>query len=181
MVLGAMHQLTESDLGSTAFLVLDSGPLPQGTLLLEMIFVVNSMAPKELEVRRYLPPTGIRLLLDAQGKDYAALLPFEHIRGKSLHRERQMASQVIKSQAPLLRNLLQQGEALANERAQNIIDSALQQMRHELHEEHERLQALTQSAAGEEAQMLLERRDLLEEQLPRTRLRLDAMRLMIRT
>ncbi|WP_456403799.1 RNA polymerase-associated protein RapA, partial [Thiolapillus sp.] len=89
MVRGAVEELTSSDLGSAAFLVLDSGPLPSGTLMLELIFVLSCTAPAELEARRYLPSTAIRLLLDRKGNDYAHALPPEKLQGRSLHRDRQ--------------------------------------------------------------------------------------------
>ncbi len=148
MVRGAVEELLSSDLGSAAFVVLDSGPLPSGTLMLELIFVLSSAAPAELEAGRYLPPTAIRLVLDRKGKDYAHALPPEKLQGKSLHRDRRTASQVIKSQADLLRQLLQQGEQLATAKADEIIASAVVLMEEELTEEQHRLQALSDGAAA---------------------------------
>ena len=180
MVRGAMEELTSSDLGSAAFVVLNSGPLPPGTLLLELVFVLGCTAPGELEASRYLPPTAIRLLLDRKGNDYAHALPPEKLRGKSLHRDRQTASQVIKSQADLLRQLLQRGEQLAAVKADGLVAEAVAAMQSELTEEQQRLQALSDGAAAEELQILGERQLLLQEYLPRARLRLDAVRMIVR-
>jgi ATP-dependent helicase HepA len=180
MVRGAVEALTSSDLGSAAFVVLDSGPLPAGTLLLELVFVLACTAPVELEASRYLPSTAIRLVLDRKGNDYAHALPVEKLQGKSLHRDRQTASRVIKSQAELLRQLLQRGEQQAMDQAEEIIASALALMQLELSEEQQRLQALSDGEATEELQMLNERQLLLQEYLPRTRLRLDALRMIVR-
>lgn len=35
-----------------------------GTLLVELIYVVEAQAPKQLQLNRFLPPTPVRLLLD---------------------------------------------------------------------------------------------------------------------
>ncbi|WP_419628351.1 RNA polymerase-associated protein RapA [Thiolapillus sp.] len=180
MVRGAMEELVSSDLGSAAFVVLDSGPLPAGTLLLELIFVLGCTAPAELEAGRYLPSTPIRLLLDRKGNDYAHALPPEKLQGKSLHRDRQTAGQVIKSQADMLRRLLQQGERLATARGDEIIAEALEQMETELTEEQQRLQALSDGTAAGELHLLDERQRMLRDYLPRTRLRLDAVRMIVR-
>ncbi len=180
MVRGALDELVGSDLGSAAFLVLEEGPLPSGTLLLELVFILNCVAPRELEASRYLPPTSLRLVLDRQGRDYAALLPPGGLRGKSMHRDRQTAARVIKSQADLLRRLIVQGEQLVAEQAREVVDQALSRMRAELEEEQQRLRSLSDGSAMEELQLLEDHQALLEQTLPRTRLRLDALRLFVR-
>jgi ATP-dependent helicase HepA len=180
MVRGAVEELVSSDLGSAAFVVLDSGPLPAGTVLLELIFVLVCTAPGELEASRYLPATPIRLLLDRKGNDYAHVLASDKLQGKSLHRDRQTASQVIKSQADMLRQLLVKGEQLATTKAESVIAEAVEQMQVELSEEQQRLQVLSDGAAAEELQLLHERQSMLQDYLPRTRLRLDAVRLVVR-
>ena len=180
MVRGAVEELVSSDLGSAAFIVLDSGPLPAGTVLLELIFVLVCTAPGELEAARYLPATPIRLLLDRKGNDYAHALASDKLQGKSLHRDRQTASRVIKSQTEMLRQLLVKGEQQATAKADEIIAEAVAQMQAELEEEQQRLQVLSDGAAAEELQLLQERQSMLQEYLPRTRLRLDAVRLVVR-
>ncbi len=180
MVREAMEELVSSDLGSAAFLVLESGPLPSGTLLLELVFVLHCTAPRELEANRYLPPTMLRLVLDRQGRDYAALLPPEKLQGRSMHRDRQTAAKVIKSQASLLRTLMSMAEQQVADRATEVVEKARQRMRQELEEEQQRLRSFSDGSAMEELQLLEDHQTLLEEYLPRTRLRLDALRLFVR-
>ena len=45
-------------------LLLKNKALPVGTLLVELIYVVEAQAPKQLQLNRFLPPTPVRLLLD---------------------------------------------------------------------------------------------------------------------
>jgi len=180
MVRGAMEQLVDGALGAAAFTVLDEGPLPSGTLLLELLFVVACSAPAALEAHRFLPPSCLRLVLDRAGNDHAARLPPERLRGRSMHRERATVAAVMKSQSELLRRLMQRGEALAEERAEAVRSEALAAMRAELGEEIERLSRL---AVGEDEESLLDlttRRVLLEDYLRNAGLRLEGVRLIVR-
>ncbi|MDE9567448.1 hypothetical protein KKI93_26535, partial [Xenorhabdus bovienii] len=51
--------------------------LPVGTLLVELIYVVEAQAPKHLQLTRFLPPTPVRLLLDLKGTNLAPQVEFE--------------------------------------------------------------------------------------------------------
>jgi len=181
MVRGAMELLTGSALGSAAFTVLDSGPLPSGTLLLELLFVLACSAPAELEARRFLPPTAVRLVLDRGGNDHADRLPPERLRGVSLHRDRATAAAVVKSQAELVRRLMQRGEALAQEQAEALKEKALAAMRAGLDAEIRRILQLGAEEDDETLLGLTTRRVLLEDYLQQALLRLDAVRLIVRS
>ena len=181
MVRGALDLLGDSALGSAAFTVLDSGPLPSGTLLLEMVFVLACNAPADFEAHRWLPPTPLRLLLDRAGNDHAERLPSERLRGTSLHRDRKTAAAVVKSQAELVRKLVQQGERLAEERAAQLREKALAAMRDELGSELARLQQLGGDENEEACLGLSTRLVVLEDYFQQAGLRLDALRLIVRT
>lgn len=63
----AMELLTASELGSAALLVIQGDArFPRATLLLELLYVAECPAPPELQVEQVLPPTLVRLLLDAE-------------------------------------------------------------------------------------------------------------------
>ncbi len=181
MVRGALDLLGDSALGSAAFTVLDSGPLPSGTLLLELVFVLACNAPAELQAHRWLPPTPLRLVLDRAGNDHAERLPPERLRGTSMHRDRKTAAAVIKSQADLVRTLIQRGERLAAERADPLRQAALVAMRRELSAELERLAELGDDQEEEARLGLSTRLVVLEDYLQQAGLRLDALRLIVRT
>ena len=181
MVRGALDLLSDSALGSAAFTVLDSGPLPSGTLLLELVFVLACNAPAELQAHRWLPPTPLRLVLDRAGNDHAERLPPERLRGTSMHRDRKTAAAVIKSQAGLVRTLIQRGERLAAERAEPLRQAALADMRRELSAELERLAELGDDQEEEARLGLSTRLVVLEDYLQQAGLRLDALRLIVRT
>ena len=52
------------DTGSSTISLLKNKALPVGTLLLELIYVVEAQAPKQLQLNRFLPATPVRMLLD---------------------------------------------------------------------------------------------------------------------
>ncbi len=97
-----------------------------------------------------------------------------------MHRDRSTASRVIKSQAALLRQLMQRGEALAGEQAQAIREQALQAMHRELQAEIARLQELADESAEEELLNLNTRQVVLEDYLQQAALLLDALRFIVR-
>lgn len=59
-----IDSITSGDIGKSAVSLLINKALPAGTLLLEMIYVVEAQAPKGLQLTRFLPPTPIRLLFN---------------------------------------------------------------------------------------------------------------------
>lgn len=44
---------------------------------MELIYVVEAQAPKQLQLNRFLPPTPVRMLLDKNGNNLAAQVEFE--------------------------------------------------------------------------------------------------------
>ncbi|MCP4042922.1 MAG: RNA polymerase-associated protein RapA, partial [Gammaproteobacteria bacterium] len=182
MVRGAMEALTGSDLGTTAISVLDDPRFKQGALLLELIYVAECSAPPKLGVKRFLPPTALRLLLDAQGRDHAGRFTHETLQGECLNRNRQLATAVIKSQTPRLRKMFEQGEELALRAVGKLEVDGAREMRRVLGEELDRLRALAEVNAWirpEELERLEARRELLVHYLGKTRVYLDAARVVV--
>ena len=182
MVRAAMEMVTGSDLGSCALTVLRDPVLPAGTLLLEMIQIAQCPAPPELEVGRYLPPTAVRLLLDAQGRDLSEQIPHKRLRGQCLTRNRKLAHAVVKSKGKLIEQLIERGGQLATAAAEQLEGVARECMHRELDAELERLRALSRVNPGvrsEELDYLETRRELLTRHLTRVRLYLDALRVIM--
>jgi ATP-dependent helicase HepA len=182
MVRGAMDLLTGTDLGSAAVTALRDARFKPGSLLLEMIYVAECPAPPELQVDRFLPPTALRLLLTADGTECASQHPHGSLRGTCLTRNRKLAAAVIASQAERLRGLLEQGERLAQGGVADLIAAARQSMERMLTHELERLRQLAAVGAtvrAVEIERLEEERRRLDQQLARSRLRLDALRVLV--
>ena len=66
IVTGCIEQLLASHEGSASFAIWEANGNP--TLLLEVIFVLECLAPKKLHADRFLPPTPVRIVINHQGK-----------------------------------------------------------------------------------------------------------------
>ena len=62
LVTGALDLLLESEQGNAALLI--DAALPPRTTLLECVFVLECVADKKLDVRRFLPPLPLRVVVD---------------------------------------------------------------------------------------------------------------------
>ncbi len=182
MARGAMEMLTSAELGSAAITVCAHPDYRTGTLFLELLYVTECVAPSALEAERYLPPICQRLLVDTQGREVGEQLPHARLKGMDLAQNRQLAETIIKSQAERIRVLFQLGEELAEQGRAGVVDEALARMHGELDRELERLSALREvnpNVREDEIEQLQARRELLEIHLKDTRVRLDAVRVVV--
>lgn len=182
MVRGSMELLTSGELGAAAVTVCSHPDFRTGTVFLEALFVTECPAPRGLEVQRYLPPTCLRYLLDANGEDQADALPHEVLSGLCLTQNRKLADTVIKSQAERIRQILAHAEQRAELATVDITAEALRKMEGELRGEQERLTALAKvnpNVREEEIEQLSVRRELIALHLEQTHVRLDALRIVV--
>lgn len=182
MVRGAMEMLTSGDLGSAAFTLVSLSDFRPGTPLLELVYVVECAAPAELDVSRFLPPTCIRLVLDAQGMDRSMQLSHESLRGQCLFPKRNLAESLLKRLTGTLKGLFARGRELADEAGRGVADAALDNMARELEDELARLRALANvnpNVRDDELEHLEFRRESLAGYLRNAKVRLDAVRILV--
>lgn len=182
MVRGSMEMLTSGELGAAAVTVCSHPEQRTGTVFLEVLFVTECSAPRGLEVQRYLPPTCLRFVLDAQGEDQSAVFAHESLSGLCLSQNRKLADTVIKSQGKRIKLLLAHAEELAQAQGAELAGLALQKMNEELGGEQQRLAALARvnpNVRDEELEQLAIRRELIALNLREVRVRLDAVRVVV--
>jgi len=182
MTRGAMALILDSDLGSCALSILRDPDLATGSLLLEMIHILQCPAPPGLGIDRFLPPTALRLVLDAEGRDRAADFPPERLRGQCLTRNRKLAQALLQAKTATLEAMLDAGEQLAARSATGLEAEARARMTREMGGEIDRLRALARlnpNVRPAEIQALEDRRERLSHHLGRVRLHLDALRLVV--
>jgi len=182
MVRGCMDALISGGLGGAAVTVCEHPDYRTGTVLFETLFVVDCVAPAELEIRRFLPPTVLRLVIDPQGEDRADALPHGQLNGICLANNRKLLDTVIHSQRERIDALLQRAEDLAGEQADALVARARRRVRDELGDEHRRLSALARvspNVPDAELQAISQRRDRLLDHLGDVRVRFDALRLVV--
>jgi ATP-dependent helicase HepA len=182
MVRGAMDLLTSDDLGSAALTVTTHADFKQGTPLLELLYVVECPAPSELAVGRFLPPSCIRLLLDAQGRDHAQRIAHEDLQGQCLFRKRKLSETLLKTLNEKLRELFVSAKSKAETTAQRLVKKALADMNKQLSAELERMRELAKvnpNVREDELESLEAQQLLLAEQMKNTGVRLDAARVIV--
>ncbi|MEC8139633.1 MAG: helicase-related protein, partial [Pseudomonadota bacterium] len=77
MVQGSLDMICDDDFGTASVALLKNKKLPAGTFFVELIFIAEAMAPKALQVGRFLPPTPIRILLDKGSNNLADNVAFD--------------------------------------------------------------------------------------------------------
>ncbi|XID74160.1 RNA polymerase-associated protein RapA [Alkanindiges sp. WGS2144] len=125
--------------GNTSVAVLKSAAIPQGSLLLEMWFRVEVIAPKVLNLAASLPQQLIRVLLNEAGQDLsgkinsAMLHPYVH------RLDMNNARQVIKLRREVIEERYKQAEQLAKAQIQQFSQKARQRYNDRLQQEIDRL------------------------------------------
>src|SRR5690606_281687 len=77
MVQGGMDLVLSGSMGNTGVALIKNKALKPGTVLLELLFVSDVVAPRALQLGRVLPPVALRCLLDAKGNDLASKVSFD--------------------------------------------------------------------------------------------------------
>ncbi|MCP5319100.1 MAG: RNA polymerase-associated protein RapA [Chromatiaceae bacterium] len=182
MTRGCMEMLTSGELGSAAVTVASHPDYRTGSALLEILFIAECVAPPGLEVQRYLPPTCLRLLLDAQGEDKSRVLSHEQLQGLCLAQNRKLADTVIKTQRDRIKLLLQLAEQSVARDNAALVRRALRDMESEMDAEQQRLTALSRvnpNVSQVEIDLLAQRRQLLAQHIRAAKVRLDAVRVVV--
>ena len=152
-------------------------------LYLEVIYLLECIAPPALHVDRFLPPTPLRIIVDHQGEDQSARIGSEmlvrHLKPGDVHRLLGLPG----LRAELLPRLLDQAGLLAERRVPATVAQASQDMNCQLGQEHARLVALRKvnpNVRIEELEALAQQQHQLGQHLSGARLRLESVRLIHR-
>lgn len=184
MVLEAMDMVHSTELGNAALGTIKLKGVAPGTMLLEVIYTVNCIAPKDLQLDRFLPLTPIRLLVDARGKDLAELVPHERLNQLIEKVKKATALAIIKQVGTEVETKMSLASTLAETRLQDILSEAEQTMRTSLGAELDRLSALrtvNPSIRQEEIDHLSYRIEECAIHIQHANLHLQALRLIITT
>ncbi|SHM18262.1 RNA polymerase-associated protein RapA [Vreelandella subglaciescola] len=177
-----MGRIVDGTMGNTALALFKHPSIPGGRLMAELVFRTHCPAPKRLHLNRFLPPTAVRVLLDESGANLTDKISFTGL-GKNLQKvNKSLSRDLIKSRHDQLRGLLDQGESEAERELSSIVEGAETRMRAQLDGELARLNALAEhNPAVRDAELaaLESERAALSDAIETTRLRLDAVRVVI--
>lgn len=179
MVSGAMDLLLGSETGNCSFAVLPTSS--ERTMLLEFIFILETIAAPRLHADRFLPLTPVRIVVNHKLEDVSNIFG-----GTTWERTLKKGSpfQLIENTDIANRTLpamIQTAALLAETNAEGLRQLALKEMNHLLGHEVERLQALAlvnDHVRPEEIRLAQTQQKELATALQQSRIRLDSLRLI---
>jgi len=179
LVQDTIDLLINSATGTTAFCLLESDT---PNLLLEAVFVLETVEDTRWHLDQFLPPTPLRVLVDIHGRDHSAELSAE-----ALARDLEDAPlpQFLEKpgfNATLLKNLLEGATELAESRAAPLRQAAREAAATALTDELQRLvhlSKLNRSVSPREIELAKKQVRQTRKAIEASRLRLDSLRLIL--
>ncbi|WP_127959225.1 RNA polymerase-associated protein RapA [Serratia microhaemolytica] len=184
LIRNGLDLILSGDTGSSSVSLLKNKALPVGTALLELIYVVEAQAPKQLQLSRFLPATPIRLLLDRKGTDLAAQVEFESFNRQLSSVNQHTGSKLVNALQSEIYQMLLAAEPQVEQQAAALVMQAKQEADDKLSTELARLQALkavNPNIRDDEIAALSESREQTLMHLNDARWRLDAIRVVVVT
>ena len=182
MIRQGIDLIASGDIGKAAMALLVNKQLPAGTLLVELIYMIESQSPKGLQLNRFLPPTPVRLLLDSKGNDLAGQVNFDTLQNKLKLLSKDIANKMVKMARPNIEQLIKLGEHKITEIAQAQIREASRLADQTLSTELNRLialKAVNKNIRQVEIDVLEKQRVLSLEELSKASWRLDSLRVIV--
>jgi ATP-dependent helicase HepA len=182
MVRDAIDMVVTNEPGNTALTAVKYRGVQAGSVLLECLFVLEAAAVETLQSQRYLPPTTIRVVMDERGNDHSGKLAHDAINRAAVAVDINTAVQVIRARQKALKSLLKTCEQRAQQQAPAIFKAAHAQAEGILMREINRLKALQQvnpNVRDAEIDFFDQQLQALTQLIDATRLRLDALRVVV--
>lgn len=181
MVVASNEMFLASERGNAAFVHVAGAP--KQALLLEVVCVLECVAPERLHADRFLPPQPVRVLVDHEGRDRT-----DSPEGNLLGKGKAVpgpADWLRKKAAPLramVPKILTAAVGIAEDKADILREAAAKAMRERLDAELvrlEKLRALKHPVPESEIAALVAERADLEKHLIEARVRVDSVRLVL--
>ena len=182
MIRQGIDLIASGDIGKAAIALLVNKQLPAGTLLVELIYMIESQSPKGLQLNRFLPPTPVRLLLDSKGNNLAEQVNFNTLQNKLKPLSKDIANKMVKMARPNIEQLIKLGDRKITEIAQAQIQEASRLADQTLSTELNRLialKAVNKNIRQAEINVLEKQRVLSLEELSKASWRLDSLRVIV--
>lgn len=182
MVQGGMDLVLSGSMGNTAVALIKNKALKPGTVLLELLYVSEVVAPRSLQLGRYLPSAALRCLLDANGNDLSPRVAFETLNDQLESVPKASANKFVQAQRDILAKRIASGEAKVMPSHVERVAEAQRRLAAEADEELARLTALkavNPSVRDSEIDALRKQREEGLAMLEKAALRLEAIRVLV--
>jgi ATP-dependent helicase HepA len=184
LITGATDMVLSNETGNCAMSTIKHKTARPGTLLLECLYILDTVSSDVLQTRRYLPPVTIRIVADQQGNDLSESLTHTLINSIREPIKTETAIRIIRGYTGLLRDMLDTSESLANRQTPALLVAAHAQSQQLLGKEIQRLEVLARlnpNVRKEETEFLELQQEAVTAALDSATLRLDAMRVLVAT
>jgi ATP-dependent helicase HepA len=142
MINESMEAILDAELGNATVTTMSVKGLNPGTLLLEVFHTATCMAPKHLQLNRYLPLSPVRQLLDKTGKNIAHVMSHQQLNDRCEHLKRATGQAVVKQTTEMIDQMMVFGENLAEKALEPLVEEAQERIITSLNIEIDRLTAL---------------------------------------
>ena len=181
MVSGVMDLILGSEQGNSCFVIWPDQQIQ--AIYLEVIYVLECVAPLSLHADRFLPPAPVRITVNHLLEDCSKQITFEQIRKNVTDGQPENLFENKQFTRELFPEMIKKSETLAELRKSEIIGKALKKMKTTLRHEVTRLTNLKKINPGirpEEIKLCQQELLALQNHISSARLRLDALRLIWR-
>jgi len=178
MVVGVLDLLLGDPSSSASVAVL---PGAERGILLEVIFVLETVAPPGLDVGRFLPPTPLRAVVDHQLADVTGKYPPSLLESRVRDGRKELRFRDLGFLEDLVPRMLGKARSLAEREAPRRIGASLEETRDCLEREIGRLRSLAEvndHVDPKEVTGAEKRRKRTEKAISAAELRLDSLRLI---
>ncbi|MDH5394734.1 MAG: RNA polymerase-associated protein RapA [Gammaproteobacteria bacterium] len=182
MVRGAMDMVFEGEHGNVALSIIKNKHFTTGTVLLELIFVVQCIAPVHLQIDRFMPAHLIRLVMDKDNTDHSDVISFEQCKSLVPSVDPHTSQQIVAGHRETMRRSISHAETLLSHNIPVLVELAEKEIDKQLGEQISRLRSLQKNnpnVRDDEIQQLSQEKDELHKYIQHPQLRLDALRLII--
>ena len=182
MIQGGIDLIMSEGVGASAVSLLKNKALPVGTILLELVYVVDAQAPKNSGIHQFLPKTPIRVILDGKGNDLSAQVEFESFNRQLSPVNRHMGSKIVASVQSQVHTLIDSGDTHVMAKVDEVKQLAEREMKDKLGGELERLQALkavNPNIRDEELSAIENQISALTGYISGAQMQLDSLRLIV--
>ena len=142
MVRGSIDLVLSTEKGNSSMVVWSDAPEEAPPILIEAVYILESIAPARLHVERFLPPTPVRVLVDMQGQDQSEVFSHALINRQTRDEETFRLKQNPELLQSLVPEMLKSALKYAHEQKSALLELAIAEAHERLDGEATRLKEL---------------------------------------
>ena len=182
MVSESMEMVMNSEIGNAVVTTLEMEGIQPGTILLESYACLTSIAPKHLQIGRYLPLSPLRTLISQDKKNYAKALSHDKLNQLCMKVDKKTALAIVKQIKKELAAMIDFAQRFTDASLEKCQKEAIAAAEKQLGEEINRLKVLKQNNAtirDDEINFLEEQLHACKSVIQQAKYEIQALRLVI--